>query len=54
MEGSGRQMLDGRVLGLQVTNKRGARMRMKLEEEWGSNSEPRKNATNGIYFLAAP
>jgi len=47
-------MLDGRVLGLQVTNKRGARMRMKLEEEWGSNSEPRKNATNGSYFLPAP
>jgi len=54
MEGSGRWMLDGRVLGLQVTNKRGAMMWMKLEEEWGSNSEPRKNATNGIYFLAAP
>jgi len=27
---------------------------MKLEEEWGSNSEPRKNATNGSYFLPAP
>ena len=53
-EGSGRRMLDGRVLGLQVTNKRGAMMWMKLEEEWGSNSEPRKNATNGSYFLPAP
>ena len=29
-------------------------MQMKLEEEWGSNSEPRKNATNGSYFLPAP